>query len=160
LNPQLVQFRPTSARLRSIAGLSALALAVALPTALADASGTHPRLQLQKTKLGSILVDHNGYTVYTFSTDKRNYDSCVPINQCLVSWPPVTPGAGPLAGKGVKRSLIGTIRLKHGGKQLTYAGRPLYTYSQDTHPAETRYVNLLQFQGYWPAINASGKDVK
>ena len=69
-------------------------------------------------------------------------------------------GPGPLAGPGVKRSLVGTITLKHGVKQLTYAGRPLYLYSQDTRPAETRYVNLLQFQGYWPAINASGKDVK
>ena len=42
-----------------------------------------PGLQLHRTKLGSILVDHNGYTVYTFSTDKRNYDSCVAIPQCL-----------------------------------------------------------------------------
>jgi predicted lipoprotein with Yx(FWY)xxD motif len=156
-----VQIRPTQPRIRQLAAVAAaLTVAAALPTALADASVTQPRLQLHNTKLGSILVDHRGYTVYTFSTDKRNFNSCVAISQCMAAWPAVTPGHGLLAGKGVKRSLIGTITLKHGVKQLTYAGRPLYTYSQDTRPAETKYVNLLQFQGYWPAINASGKDVK
>jgi len=155
-----MQFLRVSAWVRSISAVAAtVALVAAIPGALA-ASVKTPRLQLHRTKLGSILVDHKGYTVYTFSTDKRNYDSCVPISQCLAVWPPVTPGRGPLSGKGVKRSLIGTIRLKHGVKQLTYAGRPLYTYSQDKHPAETRYINLFQFQGYWPAINASGKNVK
>jgi predicted lipoprotein with Yx(FWY)xxD motif len=147
---------------RIVAITLALAAIAGLPTALAAASGKQaPRLQLHKTKLGSILVDHNGYTVYAFSTDRRNYDSCAKISQCLSLWPPVTPAKGaPLAGRGVKRSLIGTITLKHGVKQLTYAGLPLYTYTQDTHPAETRYVNLFQFQGYWPAVNAAGKTVK
>jgi predicted lipoprotein with Yx(FWY)xxD motif len=148
--------------MRRIGSLAAaLALIVSVPAALATSSAKAPRLQLHKTKLGSILVDHNGYTVYAFSTDKSNYDSCAKISQCLTYWPPVTPGRGvPLAGKGVKRALIGTIKLKGGKRQLTYAGHPLYTYSQDTHPAETRYVNILQFQGYWPALNAAGKEVK
>ena len=52
---------------------------------------------------------------------------------------------------------------KDGGKeitQVTYRGRPLYFYSQDTHPAETRYVNINQFGGLWPAVSAAGQNVK
>jgi predicted lipoprotein with Yx(FWY)xxD motif len=156
-----MRFRPTSARLRRLAaGVSALALAAALPTALAAASSTHPRLQLHKTKLGSILVDHRGYTVYAFTKDTRNHDACVNISHCLVAWPVVSPGSGPIAGPGVKRSLIGTITIKKGVKQLTYAGFPLYTYVGDTHAAQTDFVNLLQFGGRWPALNAAGKEIK
>ncbi len=156
-----MHFRPTSARLRRLAaGFCAVALGAALPTALADASGTHPTLQLHKTKLGSILVDHRGYTVYAFTKDTRNHDACVKISHCLVAWPVVSPGSGPLAGPGVKRSLIGTITVKKGVKQLTYAGFPLYTYIGDTRPAQTTFVNLLQFQGRWPALNAAGKEIK
>jgi hypothetical protein len=71
----------------------------------------------------------------------------------------VTTSGRPVAGPGVKRSLLGTIKL--GRKtQVTYAGHPLYTYVADTHPAQTSYVNILQFNGRWPALNAAGKEVK
>ncbi|MFI4993711.1 MAG: hypothetical protein ACHQCH_08880 [Solirubrobacterales bacterium] len=47
-----------------------------------------------------------------------------------------------------------------GGKQVTYAGHPLYTYSGDSGPGETSYVGEKQFGGTWYAINASGHTVK
>ena len=68
--------------------------------------------------------------------------------------------SAPLAGPGVKASLIGTIRPKPGLVQVTYAGHPLYTYSLDSSPGETFYVNISQFGGRWPALNASGGEVK
>jgi predicted lipoprotein with Yx(FWY)xxD motif len=128
--------------------------------ALAGAKGGGTKIYLHNTKLGMILVNSHGYTLYAFTADKLNKDKCVSISpQCLVAWPPVTTTGAPIAGPGVKKSLLGTIKL--GRKtQVTYAGHPLYTYLADTRPAETKYVNLLQFNGFWPALNAAGTEIK
>jgi len=120
-----------------------------------------PAIQLHKTKLGEILVASNGYTIYDFTKDRRNVDVCIRSAPCIASWPVVSKKAGqPLAGPGVKVSLIGTITLKGGIRQLTYAGHPLYTYAGDSHPAQTNFVNLYQFGGRWPALNAAGHEIK
>ena len=132
-----------------------LALTAAAP---AGAGSGGAKLQLRKTKVGTILVNSRGFTVYAFTKDTRNRDNCG--SACLRFWPPVATAGRPIAGPGVRSSLIGTIRLKNGVEQVTYAGHPLYTYSQDTRPAETKYINLLQFGGFWPAMNAAGQEVK
>jgi predicted lipoprotein with Yx(FWY)xxD motif len=146
---------------RRIATIATIAAAcLALSATLALASRGKPALQLHQTRLGKILVNDDGYTVYAFSLDKRNKDVCQTIIACLAQWPVVRPGAV-LAGPGVKKSLIGTISLKDGGgKQLTYNGWPLYTYVGDSSPHQTSNVNILQFDGRWPALNAKGKLVK
>ncbi len=138
----------------------ALAAIAALPAALAGAHSSGAKLFLRSTKLGKILVNNRGFTVYAFTADKTNKDKCVSIApQCLTAWPPVTTTGKPVAGPGVKQSLLGTIKLGH-KTQVTYAGHPLYTYVADTHPAQTSYVNILQFKGRWPALNAAGQEVK
>ncbi len=145
---------------RIFATVLALAAIAALPVALAGAHSSGAKLYLRQTNLGKILVNSRGYTVYAFTADKRNKDKCATMGiQCLIVWPAVTTSGKPVAGPGVKQSLLGTIKLGH-KLQVTYAGHPLYTYVADTHPAETRYVNILQFNGYWPALNAAGKEVK
>jgi predicted lipoprotein with Yx(FWY)xxD motif len=138
---------------------TAAAACLALSATLALASGGKPVLQLHNTKFGKILVNSRGFTVYAFDKDKHGKDACQNISACLVAWPPVKPGAV-LAGPGVKKSLIGTITLKHGIKQLTYAGHPLYTYAGDSEPHETTFINYNQFGARWPALNAAGKLVK
>jgi predicted lipoprotein with Yx(FWY)xxD motif len=143
-------------RIRTIALVAVACLA--LTASLAIAGAGKPKLQLHATSLGKILVDNHGYTVYAFGPDKRNKDVCQNIFGCLAEWPIVTPSAV-LAGPGVKRSLIGEIKVD-GGKQLTYAGHPLYTFTRDDKPHETTYVNYLQYGGRWPALNAKGKLVK
>ncbi len=65
-----------------------------------------------------------------------------------------------VGGPGIKSSLLGTTTLKHGVKQVTYAGHPLYTYTGDSGPGQTSYVNVKQFGGRWPALNAAGNEVK
>jgi predicted lipoprotein with Yx(FWY)xxD motif len=145
---------------RLVAVLIAVALVASLPIAFAGASGHAAKLHLHTTKLGAILVNRHGFTLYAFTKDTRNHDACAKITQCLPVWPAVTTSCKPIAGHGVKKSLIGTITLKHGVKQVTYAGHPLYTYVADTGPAQTSYVNYLQFGGRWPAVSASGALVK
>ena len=145
---------------RILTVITAVAMLVSLAATVASASGGRARLLLRKTSVGTILVNDRGFTLYAFSKDVRNKDNCAKISQCLSLWPPVTTNGRPIAGRGVKASLIGTITLRHGVKQVTYAGHPLYTYRGDTSPGQTYYVNFFQFGGFWPAVNASGREVK
>jgi predicted lipoprotein with Yx(FWY)xxD motif len=127
---------------------------------LASASTGPAKLGLRKTSVGTILVNSRGFTLYAFTRDSRNHDACVQIKHCLSLWPVVATRGRPVAGKGVNPHLIGTITLRGGTRQVTYAGHPLYTYAGDTRPGQTFYVNFLQFGGRWPAVNAAGKAVK
>jgi predicted lipoprotein with Yx(FWY)xxD motif len=143
---------------------AALAVAALLATGaaagLASAAAKREKLQLRKTKVGTILVNARGFTVYAFTKDSRNRDACVQIRECPSTWPPLTSSGKAIAGSGVKSSLIGTITIKGGAKQVTYGGHPLYTYSGDSGPGETSYVNFSAFGGHWPALSASGGEVK
>ncbi|MEA2158499.1 MAG: hypothetical protein QOD66_879 [Solirubrobacteraceae bacterium] len=139
--------------------LAALTVTAVLP-ALAGAGSAPAKLQLRKTSVGTILVNGRGFTLYAFATDHRNYDSCIKKPGCLAAWPAVTTHGRPIAGPGVRSSLVGTIRLGNGSQQVTYAGRPLYTYIADRHPGQTNFVNSFSFGGRWPAVNAAGHEVK
>ena len=125
------------------------------------AAGTSPAtLKLKKTSVGTILVNGRGFTLYAFTKDSRNHEACQSIGGCLSLWPVIGGSGRPNLGPGVKRSLVGTITLKSGKKQLTYGGHPLYRYAADSGPGQTFYVNFLQFGGRWPALNAAGREVK
>jgi predicted lipoprotein with Yx(FWY)xxD motif len=126
----------------------------------AGARSGRTKLELRHTSVGTILVNSRGYTIYAFAKDSRNRDNCQKSSACLRVWPPVTTVGAPIAGPGVKSSLIGTIKIKGGARQLTYNGWPLYTYIVDTHPGETTNINTPSFGGRWPALNAAGQEVK
>jgi predicted lipoprotein with Yx(FWY)xxD motif len=146
---------------RRILILAAAIAAVAPATpGLAHAHASSATLQLRTTSVGAILVDARGFTLYAFTKDGREKDMCATIGGCLSLWPLVTNGGKPIAGRGVASSLIGTIALKSGARQITYAGHPLYTYSADSGPGQTSYVNVSQFGGRWPALNGVGQEVK
>jgi predicted lipoprotein with Yx(FWY)xxD motif len=145
---------------RTLILLVAIATVTALSYGSAVAGAPRATLQLRKTSKGTILVNGRGFTLYAFTTDKRNHDSCAAKAGCLTAWPAVKTGGTPIAGRGVQSRLIGVITLKNGTRQVTYAGRPLYTYIADTSPGETNFVNIFQFGGRWPAVNAAGREVK
>jgi predicted lipoprotein with Yx(FWY)xxD motif len=134
-------------------------MTASVPAALAGAHVSRAELKLRKTSAGTILVDSRGFTLYAFTRDRRNRDACASIPHCLTVWPALSTAGKPIAGAGVKRSLIGTITVK-GQRQVTYAGHPLYRYIADTAPGQTYYVNIWQFGGRWPALNAAGHEVK
>jgi predicted lipoprotein with Yx(FWY)xxD motif len=139
---------------------AAMAVLAATTAGLAGARSTHEKVQLRNTNVGKILVNGRGFTVYAFTRDSRNKDTCQQLSGCTGVWPPLTSSSKASAGPGVKSSLIGSITLKNGAKQVTYAGHPLYTYVGDSGPAQTRYVNFSAFGGRWPALNAAGREVK
>ena len=139
--------------------LTVAAFVSALSAALASASSP-VKLSLRKTSVGTIVVDSRGFTVYAFSRDVRNQDSCLKIGGCVSAWPPLTTAGKPIAGTGVKASLLGTISIRGGAKQVTYGGHPLYTYVGDSGPGATEYVNVSASGGRWPALGGTGAEIK
>jgi predicted lipoprotein with Yx(FWY)xxD motif len=117
-------------------------------------------VQLHHTSIGTILTSSSGLTLYEFTRDRADADSCVKVSGCSRFWPALESSGTPTAGAGVKASLLSTIRLPGGGRQVTYAGHPLYLYSGDSSPADTSYVGAQQFGGKWYALDASGRFVK
>lgn len=143
-----------------VIAIAALANAVAQGAVPAAHATSATKVQLRNTSFGKILVDGSGNTVYLFTHDKRNMDTCVKISGCTGTWPVLKTKGKPTAGKGLRSSLLGTITLAHGVKQVTYAGHPLYGYAFSAGPGDTSYVGTPEFGGNWDAVNASGHAVK
>ncbi|MHB8243309.1 MAG: COG4315 family predicted lipoprotein [Solirubrobacteraceae bacterium] len=117
-------------------------------------------VSLRHTSLGKLLVSSSGRTLYEFTKDHTNKDSCASIRGCSEIWPPLLSSGKPIAGSGVSASRLSTIKLSNGSRQVTYEGHPLYLYSADSGPGETSYVGAREFGGTWEAINSAGHAVK
>lgn len=144
-------------------GAAALGAAVLAPAAALAGPATAARapsgavISLHSTGLGRLLVNGRGFTLYAFTRDGRDTDTCVHIGGCARAWPPLTTRGRPLAGAGIRRSLLGTIPLPGGARQVTYDGHALYTYAFDSGPAQTAYVGATAFGGAWPGVRPSGQ---
>jgi predicted lipoprotein with Yx(FWY)xxD motif len=108
----------------------------------------------QNPKLGPILVDSRGYTLYDFHKDQGGKSSC--YGACAQVWPPLTGGGAPKAQKGAKASLLETTKRSDGSEQVTYAGHPLYTYQGDSQPGQANGNDFSQFGAQWYALTPSG----
>ena len=84
------------------------------------------------TVLGAIMLTGGGFKtapVYTFSGDSSSKSSCT--GACAVTWPPLLTDSLPGATTPVDVSKIGSIKRPDGTYQVTYAGKPLYLYSDE-----------------------------
>lgn len=138
---------------------SGVVLSGSLATATAATRASGAQIDLHRSRLGKILVNGRGFTIYVFTADTRNHDNCQAKPHCTLSWAPVLTKGRPVAGAGVRQSLLGTTMLGTGEMQVTYHGHPLYTYIGDTQKHETTYENFPQFGGKWRVINAAGKEI-
>ena len=107
-------------------------------------------------KVGPILVDAKGFTVYDFHKDKGTTSSC--YGSCAGVWPPVLSEGAPTAGEGASASKLGTTKRKDGTVQVTYAGHPLYTYVADKKPGEANGNDFSSFGAQWYALKGSGEE--
>jgi predicted lipoprotein with Yx(FWY)xxD motif len=114
-------------------------------------------VKLAKSKLGSILTDSRGRTLYLFEKDKKSGSAC--YGQCARYWPPVLSTGKPVAGPGVNRSLLGLVTRKGGTHQVVYAGHPLYRFFQDKAPGQTTGEGLSFFGGNWYVLASSGRKI-
>jgi predicted lipoprotein with Yx(FWY)xxD motif len=111
-------------------------------------------ITLQDSNFGPMLFDSNKQAIYVFERDSRNKTVC--YGDCAEAWPPVFSKGRPQAEKGVRASLLGTIRRRDGRTQVTYAGKPLYFYAHED-PGVVLCHNVNLNGGYWWAIGADGK---
>lgn len=108
-------------------------------------------------KLGKILVDPKGRTLYDFPIDKGTMSVC--YGACASLWPPLTTHGRPVAGAGVSAGLIGTSARHDGTTEVTYAGHPLYYYAPDQTRGQITGQALNQFGAPWYALAPNGREI-
>ena len=111
--------------------------------------------------LGQVLVTGQGLTLYLFEPDHQSRSTCAGL--CAVQWPPLILPKGipaPIAGPGIKASLLGTSRRGDGTIQITYNGWPLYRWLPDLHPGQATGQGLHNLGGLWYVMDAAGSAVK
>jgi len=111
------------------------------------------RLRSNAKLHATLLVDQGGMTLYHFTRERTRRLLCV--GGCASVWPPllVSQGLRPLAGLGINRLKLGTIRRPDGKLQVTYAGFALYRFSGDAKPGDTKGQG---FGKLWFAVRPSG----
>ena len=128
--------------------------AIAAPTT-APATSTSAKTVVKtgtSPKLGAVLTDSNGMTLYTL-TNAGAPVACT--GQCLTVWPPLYLPAGtttPTATAGVTGL---SVSMQMGGTQVTQNGDPLYRFAHDTAPGDTNGEGIMAFGGVWHAAKTT-----
>jgi len=87
-------------------------------------------------KLGDILTDAVGKTLYIFRNDKKGVSTCT--GDCAKNWPPflVSNYDPKTLEQGLSKNL-NIIKRADGSLQYTYGPHALYYYAGDTKPGDT-----------------------
>jgi predicted lipoprotein with Yx(FWY)xxD motif len=111
--------------------------------------------------LGTVLVNGPGNTLYLFEPDKQSGSSSC-YSACAQGWPPLLLPSGvstPVAGAGVKTSLLGTTHRTDGTVQVTYNKWPLYLWVGDSQPGQATGQALNNLGGLWYVVSPDGKAI-
>jgi predicted lipoprotein with Yx(FWY)xxD motif len=115
------------------------------------AAGGKVTVGVTTTKLGKVLVNTAGMTLYIYGKDPGNGTSkCA--GQCLTIWPPATVTSTPTYGSGTPPASDFKVSAT---KQLVVNGFPLYTFSSDTAPGDTTGQGIGDFN----VAGANGKKI-
>ena len=126
---------------------------VASPTPLAGA-----KVAIANTRLGNVLVDSRGRTLYLFLADKGTRSACNTAS-CVHDWPPLLTKSAPIAGSGVNPMLLGTTVRADGTREVTYAGHPLYYFVADTKSGDVTGQGINSYGGLWYVVSPSGAQI-
>ena len=107
--------------------------------------------------VGAVLVNSEGRTLYTFAPDQHSKVTCV--SSCTAVWPPLKLASGETAAGSpqLKASLLASDPDPEGGRVITYAGWPLYTYAADGTAGQDNGQAIEANGGHWYVIAPSGK---
>ena len=107
--------------------------------------------------VGAVLVNAEGRTLYTFVPDQHSKVTCV--SSCAAVWPPLKLASGETTAGApqLKASLLGSDPDPEGGRVVTYAGWPLYTYAADGAAGQDNGQAIEANGGRWYVIAPSGK---
>ena len=120
-------------------------------------SGASATVDLANSKLGKILVDSKGRTLYLWQADTGPKSTC--NGACAAAWPPLLSKSAPTAGSGVNASLLGTTKRSDGTEQVTYNKHPLYLFVGDTAPGQTTGQGNTGFGALWYVLSPAGNQI-
>lgn len=123
-------------------------------SAAAPAAATAAVLKTETTKVGIVLTDVKGRTLYWFAKDTPANSACT--GACAAAWPPVT--GMPQTASGVTLTgKLDQLKRPDGTVQATYNGHPLYTFQGDTAPGQANGNGLTGFGAMWSVISITSK---
>lgn len=128
-----------------------------------------PRVAVVKTMTTPdpvrVVVDADGMTVYEFRRDnpmiyefsRDPAPTC--YEACTDTWTPLLTDDAPKATAGADPSILGTIKRRDGGVQVTYDEHPLYLFSEDTRSGEMNGQEVHSFGASWHAVERDGDEL-
>jgi predicted lipoprotein with Yx(FWY)xxD motif len=116
-----------------------------------------PTLDVSTNRLGEVLVDSKGRTLYLFKKDKGPKSSC--FGPCASAWPPVRVNGKSTVAGDAKASKISTTKRPDGPAQIVYSGHPLYLYQGDDKPGDANGQGVNSWGGRWFALSAGGRQI-
>ena len=108
-------------------------------------------------KLGKILVDGAGKTLYLFEKDTGMASTC--YGACAAYWPPLLTRDAAVAGTGVNASMLGTTKRTDGTLEVTYGGHPLYYVVTDHNPGDATGQAVNNFGAVWYVVGPDGNKI-
>jgi predicted lipoprotein with Yx(FWY)xxD motif len=79
--------------------------------------------------IGKVLVDSKGFALYSPAQEKDGTIRCT--GSCVSIWLPLTTKGNPSAPAGLQ---LGTVMRPDGKTQVTFKGKPLYLFAEDSSP--------------------------
>jgi predicted lipoprotein with Yx(FWY)xxD motif len=140
--------------LRRLTGLAAIALLCLLAFSAAGGFGgatpTKRVVKVEKSSAGgTVLANLRGRTLYSLSVERHGKFICTA--GCLSIWHPLLVPSG-VRPKGPVR--LGTVERPEGKIQVTYKGRPLYSFAEDKRKGETNGEGFKDV-GTWHAAKVA-----
>ncbi len=126
--------------------LTAAAIALAIPTGAGAATTKLVAKQAQNATLEeTVLTTTGGRTLYSLSAETHGRFICT--GSCLSAWHPLVVPAGV---KPIGPAKLGTVMRPDGRTQVTYRGRPLYSFSGDSKKGDANGEGIKDV-GTWHA---------
>ncbi|HEX4465111.1 MAG TPA: hypothetical protein VH042_10775 [Solirubrobacterales bacterium] len=112
--------------------------------------GATIKLKVERVAGKRVLAAANGHTLYSLSVEKKGRFVCTQSSGCLALWKPLlVPSGGSVVGP--MNLKLGSIKRPDGGRQVTYRGRPLYTFTEDHGPGKANGEGFKDV-GTWHAV--------
>lgn len=100
---------------------------------------------------GNYLTDLRGIALYTYSDDKSLESVC--FDECEKNWPIFEYDARQInLSKDTLTKMLNTIERADGRYQYAFENRPLYYYSGDKNPGETKGIYPENSGGKWSLV--------
>ncbi|HEY2792767.1 MAG TPA: hypothetical protein VGJ28_10440 [Micromonosporaceae bacterium] len=150
------RWRQLSVLMISILAVAACTSAPAKASVTTAKSAAASATVMTKTgPAGTYLVDGSGRSLYLYTPDTTNVPTCT--GGCAQIWPPLISSGAPTAGPGVSATMLSLSKLSNGTTQVAFNGHPLYYFSGDTAPGDTKGQGVMNI---WFLVAPSGNAIQ